>query len=122
MTEESKETEERKECTLLSLGLATLSNFYVGGKKFCVSKIYDGLSFRVTDNDGEDYEITDKKSVKIMEDVYVSAGLNGTNKLARLAIEAPKSIEILRPKVYWKQKNEEAKKTKEEGEKSNAGS
>lgn len=93
---------------LLSLGLATLSNFYVGGEKFCVSKIYGPMSFRITDNEGTDYEITDNSSVEIMPEVFVSAGLDGTKKIARLAIEAPKRIEILRPKVYWKRKNEEA--------------
>lgn len=115
-------TDDREKCTLLSLGLATLSNFYVAGEKFCVSKIHDSLSFRITDNDGVDYEISDKKSVKIMDNVYVSAGLNGTKKLARLAIEAPKSIEIMRPKVYWKQKNKEAEKLKEKEAMPNADS
>jgi sRNA-binding carbon storage regulator CsrA len=56
------------------------------GKKFpCVNKI-----------------ITDKKATEIFPNVMISCGLKGKMEVARVAIEAPRSIKILRESMKEK--------------------
>jgi hypothetical protein len=57
--------------------------------------------------DGETFDVSDVKATEIMKGVYVSCGVpkmarEGGEALARLVIEAPRSLVILREELYGK--------------------
>lgn len=102
----------------LILGIEKGQDFFIGDVQVIVTEIYSATHFRVTvieENDEEHFEITDKMKVPVItkqaycpekrtmvEKVVASiqAGSRGGRDLARVAIEAPRSVEILRGELY----------------------
>lgn len=102
----------------LILGVEKNQDFFVGNTQVIVSDIYNDRSFRLTviESDGEShFEIEDQRNQGIMFKmeyspetrslvptpyVFVQAGSRGSPTLARVAISAPRSVEILRGDLY----------------------
>jgi hypothetical protein len=85
----------------LVLSLRSGQDFYVGDERFVVGAIRGSANFDViADRSGRRHEITDARSTEIMNDVFVSAGDRPQTGLARVAIEAPQDILILRGEKY----------------------
>ncbi len=85
----------------LVLSLRVGQDFYVGDEQVVVHKVHDPRRFelRVACTDRV-FGISDKEAVEIFDDVFVSAGDRPQNGLARVAIDAPREIEILRGERY----------------------
>lgn len=74
--------------------------FFVGDMRFVVVEVVDHSeqlnSFWLENAQGERILISDRKSVEILPHVHVSAGDRQQPRLARIAIDAPRSIPITR--------------------------
>jgi len=93
----------------LSLGLARNRGVYFNDTLMTVERIVSGKLFYVRVHGAcidKEFEITDKEAIEVCPQVRISAGLDGTNELARLVINAPRSITILRDTLYNKQKKQ----------------
>lgn len=85
----------------LVLSMRERSDFFVGDERFVVEQVYSDTHFRIRqDSSGRVFDITDQKSTEVMPEVFVSAGDKQPNILARVAIEAPRTIKILRGEMY----------------------
>ena len=84
----------------LILSLREGEQFCVGGIPVEVPCIYSDRHFTVQTEDGKEFDVTDDKMVEVMPDVYVSVGAQYDEGLARVAIEAPRDILILREKHF----------------------
>ena len=81
----------------LVLSLKEGQDFYVGDERFVVEDVYSEMHFRVREvGTGKIFEITDLGATEIMPDVFVSAGERPQALLARVTIEAPPSVLVLR--------------------------
>lgn len=80
----------------LSIGVSVGSKIDVGNHRVKVKAILGPTLFLINVDGGEDITISDKERVKILEDVYVFAGVGGGGVGNRLAFEAPRSIPIHR--------------------------
>ena len=83
----------------LVLSLRVGQDFFVGNEQVTVTKItgYSKFDVRVTSS-GRTYYVNDEEAVELHElsDVYLSAGDRPQAGLARVAIDAPREIPILR--------------------------
>jgi sRNA-binding carbon storage regulator CsrA len=83
----------------LVLSLRVGQDFFVGNEQVTVTKItgYSKFDVRVTSS-GRTYHVNDEEAVELHElsDVYLSAGDRPQAGLARVAIDAPREIPILR--------------------------
>lgn len=105
----------------LILGVERGNDFFIGNTQVIVTAIYSPVHFRVTviegDDDESQYEVDDKRKVPVMFKkeyspevggmvakplVTLQAGTRGSMDLARIAIEAPRTIEVLRGNLYRK--------------------
>jgi hypothetical protein len=81
----------------LVLSLKTGQDFYVGGERFVIGEVFSEAHFMVTRaSTGESFEVTDLRATEILTDVFVSAGERPQAQLARVAIEAPSDVLVLR--------------------------
>ncbi len=90
----------------LILGIREGSDFYVGHNRLKIMKIHSATCFDVqsgTPGHLKITKVTDEKSVEVYPQVRLSAGLHGSNVLARVVIDAPISMKILRGKIYKKE-------------------
>lgn len=86
----------------LVIGVPEGGAFYVGDTRCEIVDMRDEHHFRVRVVEpfmNREFEVTDKSQVEILPDVWVSAG-DVRSGLASLAIEAPRSVKILREKLY----------------------
>lgn len=88
----------------LVLSLKEGDDLYVRDQQFVLSHIYDGTSFTLekVQKDGTrvPFEITEKESVEVFDDVFVSAGDLLQNGIVRVVLDAPRSVLILRGDKY----------------------
>jgi sRNA-binding carbon storage regulator CsrA len=85
----------------LVLSLRAGQDFYVNDEQVLVHVVRDPRRFDLkVVSSGRVFAVTDQEAVEIMEDVFVSAGDRPQNGLARVAIDAPREIEILRGDRY----------------------
>lgn len=86
----------------LVLSLRKGKKFYVGDEgalfEVTVHKIIDDSHFQLELPDGRVVDVTDDKMVEIAPDVMVGVGTRMEEGLARVAIEAPRHINISREK------------------------
>jgi hypothetical protein len=81
----------------LVLSLKMGDDFYVGDRQFLVSEVSSETEFKIKDvSTGKVHTITDERSTEILQDVQVSAGDKPTALLARVAIDAPREMLVLR--------------------------
>jgi len=86
----------------LVLRLRPGDDFYVAKERVVVSQLLGGPKFVLhVESSGRRYEITDEESVEMREvrDVFLASGGRAQAGLARVAIEAPREISILRGAV-----------------------
>jgi sRNA-binding carbon storage regulator CsrA len=87
----------------LSLGVAAGSKIIIGDSLLKVLSIEDGLTITL-DVDGTRYVVNDQERTEILPNVFVSCGqtmpsrTGSSQKTSRLAIEAPRAIQIDRVK------------------------
>lgn len=79
---------------VLSLKLDEI--FMVSGRRVTVTAIEHENLLTLTRYDGKEFVITDMESTEIMPDVFVSSADFYKWGQVRIAIEAPRSIEIMR--------------------------
>lgn len=81
----------------LVLSLKAGQDFYVGDERFIVDQVYAETHFMLArPGTGETFEVTDLRATEILPDVFVSAGERPQAQLARVAIEAPSDVLVLR--------------------------
>ena len=90
----------------LILSMRRGDDFFVGEERFIIDKVETKTKFfvrhicnkwigRVRIPSSRMYEITDAHAVEVVPDVFISAGLNNTGGMIRVAIEAPYHVLIL---------------------------
>jgi hypothetical protein len=89
----------------LVLTLRKKEAFYANDAKVMVRDILSADHCIVETSEGKTFDVTEDKSVEIMPEVFVSIGVRGQLDMARIAIEAPRSILILREDKYLAGKN-----------------
>jgi hypothetical protein len=88
----------------LVLTLSEGEDFYVRDNRVILEKIHSPTEFSLRrDRDNALIQIREGKPVELFRGVFVSAGARGQNDLSRIAIEAPRSVLILRGEVYRRQ-------------------
>ena len=81
----------------LVLSLRAEQDFYVGEERFAVVEILTEHSFSIRrDSDGKCYTIGADERTEVLPDVFVSAGPKPEAMVARVAIDAPRSMLVLR--------------------------
>jgi hypothetical protein len=88
----------------LVLTLRTGQDFFVGEVCFVVEEVLSPVRFRLHEfpsghgglTQPRSFEITDARATEIMPDVLVAAGCNAPKASARIVIEAPPEVLILR--------------------------
>lgn len=81
----------------LVLSIREGGDFYIGEFQYVVTKILSPSSFLLLDvEDNYEFEITGERNQEIMRDVFVSAGVYDIMDMARVVIDAPRDILVLR--------------------------
>lgn len=81
----------------LVLSLKANQDFYVGDEQFVVDSVHSETHFMIVrTSTRQRFEVTDLRATEIMPDVFVSAGERPQTLLARVAIEAPSDVLVLR--------------------------
>ena len=94
----------------LVLSLKEGDDFWVDDQQVVVRKIESGHRFWVSvSGTDKEHEITDTKAREVHPDVFVSAGGFFKYGMVRVAIEAPRDIEILRGDRYRAKEGERSK-------------
>lgn len=83
----------------LIIGVAVGRSFYIDNTRVRVAKVITPSEYILVCR-GVSYNISDTEAVEVYPSVRISSGLFGTTDLARLVIEAPRSIKIDRRKGY----------------------
>jgi Carbon storage regulator (could also regulate swarming and quorum sensing) len=83
----------------LVLSLKQGDDFWVGNRQVVVSRIQDAKKFWLS-IDGKEFEIVDTHATEILPDVFVASGDFFKYGMVRVAIDAPREIEILRGDRY----------------------
>lgn len=83
----------------LVLSLRAGQDFYVGDTQVVVHEVLNEHHFKVRIGD-KTLDVTDAESVEALPDVFMSAGDRPQHGLARVAIDAPQEILILRGDRY----------------------
>lgn len=91
----------------LIIGIPEKGDFYVGEQRFVLEEILSSSSFRIRLEDGgKEFHITDRRAQEVFPEVFVSAGSKSSSGFAKIVIDAPLSIRILRGEVYRLRKAE----------------
>ena len=81
----------------LVLSLKKSQDFYVGDERFVVTAVTSQTTFTLRhDQSGKVFKVTDAKQVEVAPQVWVSAGEKPEAMVARVSIEAPISMLIIR--------------------------
>lgn len=87
----------------LILGVREGKDFFVGDNRIKVLKIQAENRFEIqVGKPGhlERHVISEEESKEVLPDIRLSAGLHGTPDLARVVIDAPEDVKILRGHIY----------------------
>jgi hypothetical protein len=87
----------------LAIGVAVREDFFVGHTRVVVEEIISPVHYKLkVVGNGIDhmFTISDEYAEEILPQVRVSVGKRGSAGKARLAIDAPRNIEILRGELY----------------------
>lgn len=103
----------------LVLSLRVGQDFFVGDEQVTISKIVGHSRFEVVvTSSGRTYTVSDQEATELRElpDVYLSAGDRPQLGLARVAIDAPREIPILRGEALRHPKDTEVEFTRPRGQ------
>jgi hypothetical protein len=76
-------------------------DFYIRDERYVVTKIISPQRFVVLrERDGAVFDMVDGQSYDLALDATGSVGSRGQQTLARITIEAPRSVSILRGELY----------------------
>lgn len=81
----------------LSLGVSVGSMITIGTNALHVLDIEDGTKIKIQINADAEYTINDQERQEVLPDVFISCGVSSPtrgHRTSRLAIEAPRSIQI----------------------------
>lgn len=85
----------------LVLSLREGQDFFVEDERVVVTSVSDGVRFSLEiEKTGKTYDVDDQSAVEIFRDVMVSAGESRQMSLARVVIDAPRDVLILRGDRY----------------------
>jgi hypothetical protein len=89
----------------LVLVLKKGQSFYVGHEKLTIEAVHSNSQFTLRKSDGTVFDIIDARTQEVLPSVFVGAGQrykqnSDTFWEARVCIEAPREIVILREDVY----------------------
>lgn len=88
----------------LVLALRIDQSFFVGSTEFVLREVHSLDDFVVENKGtGARHRITDRRMTEVLPEVFISVGDRQQNSLARLAIEAPQSVKILRGNALEKE-------------------
>jgi hypothetical protein len=81
----------------LVLSLLKGQDFYVGDERFVVAGIQSPTVFTLLhEGSGKIFKIVDAEQTEVLDGVRISAGIKPEAMIARVAIEAPRTMLILR--------------------------
>jgi hypothetical protein len=81
----------------LVLSLREQQDFYVGEERFIVQALLSDTKFVLrNDRTGQKHTISDDRSEELVPDVFVSAGFKPPLATARVVIDAPQEVLVLR--------------------------
>jgi len=85
----------------LALSLRPGQDFYVGDEQFVIESLKGRHTFEVRAvTTGKVHLITEERAIEVLADVFLSSGGQAKAGLARIAIEAPPEVLILRGNRY----------------------
>ena len=85
----------------LVLSMKSGQDFYVGDQQVVIEKVRRDYTFDIIVTEtGKRHTVTETEAVEVLDDVFVSAGDRPMAGLARVAIEAPPDVLILRGERY----------------------
>ena len=85
----------------LVLSMKPGQDFYVGGCRMSVGTVNGRQSFDVhVDKTGVTHCITEDEAIEVLPDVFISSGPRLAVGIARVAIDAPREVTILRGDRY----------------------
>lgn len=84
----------------LALGVRPDEHVYIGDTKVGITQVFDPWKFEVKTADGHTDVVSHEDWVELMPEVWLSVGSKSSRKMLRLLIDAPRSVTILRDKVY----------------------
>lgn len=85
----------------LIMSLKKGQDFYIGDRRFIITDVVSDVEFTVRDEQTRrDFKITDKRSTEVMPDVFISAGEKVQTLIARVAVDAPPSLIVVRGDKY----------------------
>ena len=83
----------------LVLGLSDGDDFFVGDERVTLESVIEPVAFTLKVR-GDEFLITDRKSVEVLPDVMISAGTPGRSCVVKVVIDAPRSVPIWRGNIY----------------------
>ena len=85
----------------LVLQLVPGEDFYIGDERYVLKQIMSETAFTIErERDRRAFHLVDDRAVLLEADVYASVGTRGQRNLAKLCIEAPRSIAVIRGKLH----------------------
>lgn len=87
----------------LAFGLSVGDDFFLDHTRVTLESIGTPTRFKIKvhgESMDQVFEINDQRAIEIMPSVRASAGHKGTGHMVKIAIEAPRNIEINRGKIY----------------------
>ena len=86
---------------VLILSLRPGQDFFVGDEQIVVNRILGEAHYQVTLNStGRRVDVTDRECVEILPDVFLQSAGRAQLGVARIAIDAPREITIIRGDRY----------------------
>ena len=81
----------------LVLSMKPGQDFFVGGDRIVICGVQGKSAFDIrVESTGKVHAITEEEAVEVLQDVFVSAGPKPLAGIAKVAIDAPQEITILR--------------------------
>lgn len=83
----------------LVLSLHAGQDFFLDDTQVMVDEVLSDQHFRVS-CEGKRFDVTDQEATEVLPDVFLSAGDRPQSGIARVAIDAPHDVLILRGERY----------------------
>jgi hypothetical protein len=85
----------------LVISLRADQDFYVGDEQLLIGEIHSPRSFQVIHAaSGKVFEIDDSRAVEVLPDVLLSSGDQALSNTARVVIDAPRNLLVVRGDAY----------------------